>query len=229
MLHAVTLLLVLVAAAPLARFIPMAVLAAILFVVAWNMGEWHEISQLLKQTKTDISVWLVTFTLTVVADLTLAVEVGMILAALLYIRRVSSTTTVSMVTSDYIEAGRPHILQDKAIPSYVAIFRIHGPLLFGVTDKLAAITDHLERLPPIVIVRLRNMTALDATGIKALEEVADRVKSSGRTILFCGAREQPSNVMRQTGFDEYVGPGNVCPTILHALRRAEQIHKVAAA
>jgi len=153
----------------------------------------------------------------------------MILAALLYIRRVSATTTVSMVTSDYIEAGRAHSLQDKAIPSYVAIFRIHGPLLFGVTDKLAAITEHIERLPPIVIVRLRNMTALDATGIKALEEVTDRVTSSGRTILFCGAREQPSAVMRQTDFDEHVGPGNICPTILHALRRAEQLHKSAAA
>jgi SulP family sulfate permease len=229
MIHAATLLIVLLAAAPLASYIPMAILAAILFVVAWNMGEWQEIPQLLKQTKTDISVWLVTFALTVVADLTLAVEVGMILAALLYVRRVAATTTVSMVTSDYIEAGRAHSLQDKAIPSYVAIFRIHGPLLFGVTDKVAVITEHVERLPPIVIVRLRNMTAIDATGIKALEEVADRVHASGRTILFCGAREQPSAVMRQTDFHEHVGQGNICPTILHALRRAEQLHKMAAA
>ena len=133
MIHAITLLVVLLAAAPLASYIPMAVLAAILFVVAYNMGEWHEIPQLLKLTKTDISVWIVTFALTVFADLTVAVEVGMILAAFLYIRRVSATTTVSMVTSDYIESGRAHSLQDKNIPSYVAIFRIHGPLLFGVT------------------------------------------------------------------------------------------------
>jgi SulP family sulfate permease len=229
MIHAVTLLIVLVAAAPLASYIPMAILAAILFVVAWNMGEWHELPEVLKQTKTDIAVWLVTFALTVLADLTLAVEVGMILAALLYIRRVSSTTTVSMVTSDYIEAGRAHSLQDKAIPPYVAIFRIHGPLLFGVTDKVAAITDTIDHLPPFVIVRLRNMTAVDATGIKALEEVADRVHASGRTILFCGAREQPSAVMRQTDFHEHVGEGNICPTILDALRRAEELHKAAAA
>jgi SulP family sulfate permease len=228
MLHAVTLLIVLVAAAPLAKFIPMAVLAAILFVVSYNMGEWHEIPQLLKLTKTDISVWIVTFALTVFADLTVAVEVGMMLAALLYIRRVSSTTTVSMVTSDYIESGRAHSLQDKNIPPYVAIFRIHGPLLFGVTDKVAVITEQIERLPSIVIIRLRNMTAIDATGLKALEEVADRLHASGRTLLLCGAREQPSAVMSQAEFHQHVGERNICANILVALERAEELHRAAA-
>ena len=100
------------------------------------MGEWHEIPELLKLTPTDISVWLVTFALTVFADLTVAVEVGMILAALLFIRNVSKTTTVSHVTEEYVEEGRVHILQDKDIPDYVDVFRIHGPFLFGATDKL---------------------------------------------------------------------------------------------
>ena len=229
MIHALVLLLVLVAAAPLAKFIPMAVLAAILFTVAYNMGEWHEIPQLLKLSKTDISVWLVTFALTVFADLTLAVEVGMIMAALLYIRRVSSTTTVSMVTSDYIESGREHSLQDKRIPPYVAIFRIHGPLLFGVTDKLAAITDNLDRLPGIVIVRLRNVNAIDATGIKALEDIADRVRESGRTLLLCGAREQPAALMKAAAFHQHVGDRNICQNILKALERAEELHRSVAA
>ena len=228
-IHAITLLVVLVAAAPLAKFIPMAVLAAILFVVAYNMGEWHEIPQLLKMTKTDISVWLVTFTLTVFADLTVAVEVGMILAAFLYIRRVSATTTVSMVTSDYIESSRAHSLQDKNIPPYVAIFRIHGPLLFGVTDKVAVITDRIDQLPPIVIIRLRNMTAIDATGLKALEEVADRLHASGRTLLLCGAREQPAAVMSQAEFHEHLGERNICANILVALERAQELHRAAAA
>ena len=111
-------------------------LAAILLVVAWNMGEWREIPELLKLSRTDIAVWLVTFTLTVVADLTVAVEVGMILAALLFIRRIAETTTVTEVTDDDVEGGRAHVLQDKDIPEYVRIFRIHGPFLFGVTDKL---------------------------------------------------------------------------------------------
>src|SRR5690606_33078246 len=180
-------------------------------------------------TKTDISVWLVTFSLTVIADLTLAVEVGMILAALLYIRRVSSTTTVSMVTSDYIESGRAHSLQDKNIPPYVAIFRIHGPLLFGVTDKVAVITENIDRLPPIVIVRLRNMTALDATGIKALEEVADRVEASGRTVRVCGARAQPAAVMRHAQCHRRVGEGTGCANVLVALQRAEELRRAAAA
>src|SRR5215203_672369 len=229
MVHALVLLAILVAAAPLARYIPMPVLASILFVVAYNMGEWHEIPKLLRLTKTDIAVWLVTFVLTVFADLTLAVEVGMILAALLFIRRVAVTTTVSMVTPGYIESGRSHILQDKKIPDYVTIFRIHGPLLFGMTDKVTAITDQMDRLAPIVIVRLRNMTAIDATGIRALEELADELTASGRTLLLCGAREQPSAVMHAAHFPHHVGEMNVCPDIESALRRATEIHRHAAA
>jgi sulfate permease, SulP family len=129
MIHALTLLCVLLFAAPLAGYVPMAALAGILMVVAYNMGEWREIPQLLKMTKTDISVWLVTFALTVFADLTVAVEAGMILAALLFIARVSNTTTVAQVTDEYVEDGRMHILQDKDIPQYTTIFRIHGPFL----------------------------------------------------------------------------------------------------
>ena len=116
MIHALTLLGLLMFGARLAGHIPMAVLAAILFVVAANMGEWHEIPLLLRQTKTDVSVWLTTFALTVFADLTVAVEVGMMLAALLYIRRVSSTTTVDQVTAKYLEDGRVHILAGQADP-----------------------------------------------------------------------------------------------------------------
>jgi len=224
MIHAVTLLVVLVAAAPLASYIPMAILGAILLVVSYNMGEWHEIPRLLKLTKTDISVWLVTFFLTVFADLTLAVEVGMILAALLFIRRVAVTTTVSRVTADYVDAGRVHILQDKPIPPYVTVFRIHGPFLFGVTDKMAHITDHIDQLPPIVIVRLRNMTAIDATGLRTLEDLADQLRASGRTLVLCGAREQPSAVMEAAEFHRRIGEANICPNIQAALERAREIH-----
>jgi len=133
-----------------------------------------------------------------------------------------------MVTPDYIESGRAHSLQDKEIPPYVTIFRIHGPLLFGMTDKVAGITDDLERLAPIVIVRLRNMTAIDATGIRALEELANELAASGRTLVLCGAREQPSAVMRAASFPEHIGELNVCPDIESALRRAAEIHRHAA-
>jgi SulP family sulfate permease len=229
MLHAVTLVVVLLVAAPLAQYIPLAVLAAILFVVSYNMGEWHEIPKLLRLTKTDISVWLVTFALTVFADLTLAVEIGMILAALLFIRRVSLTTTVSMVTPEYVEAGRQHSLQDKRIPHFVAIFRIHGPFLFGMTDKIAVVTEQIDRLPPIVIVRLRNMTAIDATGIRSLEDLADELRRSGRTLLLCGAREQPDALMRAAEFHQHVGAENICEDIDAALRRAHELGGVKAA
>jgi sulfate permease, SulP family len=192
-------------------------------IVAYNMGEWREIPQLLKLTKTDISVWLVTFGLTVFADLTVAVEAGMILAALLFITRVSNTTTVSQVTDEYIEDGRMHILQDKDIPYYATIFRIHGPFLFGATDKVSAITERLHELPPVVIIRLRNMTAIDATGVYALEEIARELHASGRTLILCGAREQPAQLMQQAEFEGVVGRENICANVNEALQRAEAV------
>jgi SulP family sulfate permease len=221
MIHALTLLAILLFASKLVSFVPMAVLAGILMVVSYNMGEWSEIPALLKLTKTDISVWLVTFALTVFADLTVAVQVGMVLAALLFISRVASTTTVSQVTDDYVEDGRVHILQDKNIPEYATIFRIHGPFLFGSTDKIDVVTENIDKLTPVVILRLRNMTALDATGLFALEQVARTLKASGRVLILCGAREQPLKLIQQTEFEEIVGAENICDNVQEALQRAE--------
>jgi SulP family sulfate permease len=224
-IHALTLLCILLFAAPLVSYVPMAALAGILMVVAYNMGEWREIPQLLKLTKTDISIWLVTFALTVFADLTVAVEAGMILAALLFISRVASTTTVSQVTDDYVEDGRVHILQDKDIPYYATIFRIHGPFLFGATDKIAAVAENIHKLPPVVILRLRNMTALDATGLFAIEEVAKQLHASKRTLILCGAREQPAQLIHQAEFAEVIGEENICENVQDALRRAEEVYE----
>ena len=222
-IHALTLLAILLFAAPVVSFVPMAELAGILMVVAYNMGEWSEIPSLLKLTRTDVSVWLVTFALTVFADLTVAVQAGMILAALLFISRVAATTTVSQVTDDYIEDGRVHILQDKDIPYYATIFRIHGPFLFGATDKISVVTENLHKLPPVVVLRLRNMTALDATGLFALEEVAQTLKGSGRALILCGAREQPLQLIQQSEFAELIGPENICDNVQEAIQRAEEI------
>ena len=222
-IHSLTLVCILLFASHLVSYVPMAVLAGILMVVAYNMGEWREIPQLLKLTKTDISVWLVTFALTVFADLTVAVEAGMIIAALLFISRVAATTTVSQVTDDYVEDGRVHILQDKDIPYYATIFRIHGPFLFGATDKIDVVTEKIHKLPPVIILRLRNMTALDATGLFALEETAKRLQATGRTLLLCGAREQPAKLIHQAEFEEVIGAANICENVQHALRRAEEV------
>ena len=225
MIHALTLLAIVLFAAPLARFIPLSVLAAILFVVSYQMGEWREIPELLKLTHLEIGTWLVTFALTVFADLTVAVEAGMILAALVYIRKVTATTTVSQVTDEYLREGHVHILQHKEIPSYVTIFRIHGPFLFGATDKIDEVIERLPELPPIVVLRLRNMTAIDATGLQALENLADAVHASGRGLILCGAREQPARLMHQSEFEEHVGAGNISPSIAVALERAKVVYQ----
>jgi len=221
--HSLTLLAILLFAAPVVSFVPMAVLAGILMVVAYNMGEWMEIPSLLKLTKTDVSVWLVTFALTVFADLTVAVQAGMILAALLFISRVAATTTVSQVTDDYIEDGRVHILQDKDIPYYATIFRIHGPFLFGATDKISVVTENVHKLPPVVVLRLRNMTALDATGLFALEEVAQTLHASGRALILCGAREQPLELIQQSELPGLIGSENICDNVQEAIQRAEEV------
>jgi sulfate permease, SulP family len=225
MIHAVTLLAILLFAAPSAKFIPLCTLAAILMVVSYNMGEWTQIPELLRLSKLEIAVWLITFLLTVFADLTVAVEAGMMLAVLIYIRNVTSTTTVSEVTNEYLEDGRLHILQDKQIPPYVAIFRIHGPFLFGATDKINDIAAHIDEMPAIAVLRLRNMTALDATGLHSLQEFAKIVHATGRGLIFCGALPQPSKLMKRAEFEQYVGAENIRPNVAAALVRAEQMFK----
>jgi len=224
LIHGVTLLAIVLVAAPFAKFIPLATLAAVLFVVAYNIGEWREIPNILKLDAPERAVWLITFALTVAADLTVAVEVGMGLASLLYIYRVSQTTTIAVVTPDYVEDGRPHILQDKEVPPYVTILRIHGPFLFGTTDKLREETSDISGYAPVVIVRLRNMTALDATGLHEIEVLNDRLVKSGRTMLLCGARRQPAQLLRRGDFIEHIGKENILPHIQAALRHAERMH-----
>jgi SulP family sulfate permease len=223
MVHAITLLTILLIAAPLASYIPLATLAAVLFVVAYNMGEWHEIGAILQLDFAAISVWLITFALTVFADLTVAVGVGLTLAALLYIYRVSDTTSVSPVTDDYIRDGLPHVLQGRIIPPYVTLLRIHGPFLFGTTEKLVEATANIEAFQPVVILRLRNMTAIDATGIHAIESFAKRLRDSGRALILCGAMDQPSKLLQQSRFVEHLGRENIMPNVQAALDRANEV------
>jgi len=225
MIHSLTLLAIVLFAAPLVKNVPLAALAAILMIVAYNMGEWHEIPEILKLSAADIAVWLLTLTLTVVADLTFAVEVGMVLAALMFIRKVSRTTTVARVTKDYVEDSRKHILQGKDIPPYATVYRIHGPFLFGATDKFAEILRDVDSLPPIIVLRLRNMTAIDATGLGAIRDLADTLHASGRSLLLCGAREQPAQLMKQAEFERHVGAENICTSIADALERAASLYQ----
>ena len=222
-IHALTLAGILLAAAPLAQYVPLAVLAAILLVVAYNMGDWGEIPELLRLTRTDILVWLVTFALTVFADLTQAVGVGMVCAALLFIKRVADTTTVSVVTDDYQQDAHMN-LQNHTIPPYVRIVRIHGPFLFGATDKLRSVLHGAHALPPILILKMRNVTALDATGLRAIEELAEALHASGRHLLLCGARHQPAELIARADFHRHIGDANICVTVNDALNRARELH-----
>ena len=227
--HALALLAIVLFAAPMVGQVPMPVLAAILMVVAWNMGDWKELPSVFRMSLTDASIWLVTFALTVFADLTQAVEVGMALAALLFIRTVASTTSVAQITEDVERrgvSGSGPIERDRRernIPSYVAVFRITGPFLFGATDKLQGIADRLDSFPPVVILRLQYMTATDATGLRAIEDLADTVRRSGRVFLVSGAQSQPAALMKRALFHRHIGDRNMCDTYDDALTRAREL------
>jgi SulP family sulfate permease len=149
----------------------------------------------------------------------------MVLAAVLYISQVTETTSVEPVTEEYIKNGRPHVLQDKPIPAYVTILRIHGPFLFGATNKLEEATGDLTGFGPVVVLRLRNMTALDGTGAHALESFARRVRATGRSLVVCGCRRQPAKLVRHSELPHLLGPDNIVPHIDAALRRAREIHE----
>ena len=164
--------------------------------------------------------WLVTLALTVLADLTVAVEVGMVLAALLYVYRVSETSSVSIVTPEYIEEGQMHSLQLQDVPPYVSILRIHGPFLFGTTDKLALATRDLSQLQPIVIVRLRNMTAIDATGLLRPGVVGGPARAVGTA---------PVAVRRARPAGTHAAPGQFRPPHRRRQHHAERPARAASA
>jgi SulP family sulfate permease len=158
------------------------------------------------------------------ADLTIAVEAGLALAALLYIYRVTETTSVSVATPEYIAAGYVHSLQGKDVPDYVTILRIHGPFLFGTSDKLNEAAGKIDTFKQVVILRLRNMTAIDATGLHALEHFSEQLRRSGRTLLVCGARHQPAKFLARAEFVDEVGAENIVPHVEAALARARVVH-----
>ena len=223
MIHALTLLAILLVAAPLAKHIPLSILAAILLVVSYNMGEWREIPEILRLTKASIAVWAITFGLTVFADLTVAVEAGMTMAALLYIRKVTNTTSVDEVTPAYVDESFAHSLQVNEIPASVSVFTVQGPFLFGAADKLAVVGDRIESLGQVVILTLRNMTALDATGLHAFENLADQLIAKGKVLILCGLQAQPELLMRKAKFHEHIGDANICTSLRDSLDRAQQI------
>lgn len=222
-IHAATLLGIVLVAAKWAVHIPMSAMSAILIVVALRMGEWHELCRIHKMPASDALVLLTTFGLTVVFDLVIAVEVGMVLAAILYIKRVSETTEVSQVTEND-ELERPEqIAHGKPIPKGVLVYRIFGPFLFGAAEKMEDAISRTSELPKVLILRLHLVTAMDATGMNALESVVERIRAHGGVVIISGIHQQPLQMLRKAGFLEIVGRENLCATFDQSLKRAEQI------
>lgn len=223
MIHAVTLLLILLFFAPYAKYIPMSCLAAILFVVSFNMGDWREFKMIPKMTKSDAFVFILTFGLTVIFDLTIAVEVGMLLAAMFFIRRITESTHVKQLSSEDVNLEELETINIKDIPRGVMVFRVFGALMFGAADKLDGVLRGSATPPRIVILRMRTVMALDATALDTLERLNTKIRETGAILMLSGTHSQPLGIIKKSGLDKKIGEENICENINIALDRARKI------
>lgn len=223
MVHALVLALILVVLMPYAALIPMPAIAAILFMVAYNMCQWRPFVRLLKTApKSDILVLLVTFVLTVVFDLVVAIEVGMLLACLLFLKRMSEQSGIQGWKYEQPAREDPaDHLELTEVPRHVRVYEITGPMFFGVADRIADI--RTKDFTRCLILRMRGVPALDATALNALEDLAARCEKKGITLIFSHVNQQPMQVMRKAGFIRKIGQENFCPHIGDALRRAASL------
>ena len=223
MVHSITLVIVLVVLMPYAGMIPMPTIAAILFIVAYNMCQWRTFLQLVKTApKSDILVLVVTFVLTVVFDLVVAIEIGMIIACLLFIKRMSEETKAEswVYTDDDTVAVNENL---RMLPAAIRVYEVSGPLFFGASDAIEHII--VEESAKCLVLRMRAVPALDSTAMNALTALTKTCESNGVTIVFSHVNEQPMKAMKKAGFTELVGAENFCPNITAALERAEEIIK----
>lgn len=221
MIHSITLVIVLVVLMPYAGMIPMPTIAAILFIVAYNMCRWRTFVHLIKTApKSDIIVLFTTFVLTVVFDLVVAIEIGMVLACLLFIKRMSEETHVNSWT--YVDDDTPDVNKHlQKLPLQIRVYEITGPLFFGAADAIEQIV--VKDFTACLVLRMRSVPALDSTAMNALLNLVKVCKSKNITIVFSHVNEQPMKVMKKAGFTELVGEENFCPNINAALKRAEEV------
>lgn len=221
--HSITLVIVLVVLMPYAGMIPMPTIAAILFLVAYNMCQWRTFVHLVKTApKSDILVLFTTFILTVIFDLVVAIEIGMILACLLFIKRMSEETHADSWTyiddeDDTQESDR----EMKKLPREIRVYNISGPLFFGAADSIEQII--VKEFTTCLVLRMTGVPALDSTALHALQDLVTFCKSKNITVVFSHVNEQPMRAMKKAGFVELVGTENFCPNITAALRRAEEV------
>lgn len=223
LVHSLLLLLILVLAAPLIRHIPLATLSAVLVVAAYRMVSWKQFARLSKWPFSDSSVFLATFGLTVLTDLSLAVEVGVVLAALLMVKRISETSKITAVDESTETEGSQHSLVGKDVPPGVLIFRVFGAFFFGVVDKLDDELKRARQEPDVLILRVRKVLAMDATGLQALEDLRVKLHAKGKHLILSAPHTQPLLVLTQSGFIDRLGPENVCPDVKASLARARVI------
>lgn len=227
MVHAVVLLLVLVVLMPYAALIPMPTIAAILFMVAYNMCQWRPFLHLVKTApKSDIIVLVLTFVLTVVFDLVVAIEFGMLAALLLFLKRMSEETEVHSwkyadEDDEDNDSDDPDSISLRQVPLHVRVYEINGPLFFGAASRIGDIT--VKDYTKCLILRMRSVPALDATAMHSLEELYERCKKRGTTIIFSHVNEQPYATMQKAGFVDLVGKENFCDHIDAALERANEL------
>lgn len=217
-IHAFVLLGVVLIAAPLASYVPLATLSAIVMVVAINMGEWHEFKELQRYTYNYRIILLATFIVTVLFDLTIAVELGMVLACLFFIYRMSELTRVERRPLRE-EASEPQFLYPDG-SMRVAAWQLFGSLFFGAVNKLEALLDPAAGHPEVVILDMTQLIQLDTTGLEGLESLLDKLKKRGCTLLVCGLNAQPGSLLYRSGFVDHLGDDNVCPDLSSALQRA---------
>ena len=217
-LHALVLLTIVLVAAPLAAYVPLATLSAIVMVVAINMGEWHEFRELRRYTLNYRTILLATFFVTVVFDLTIAVELGMVLASLFFIYRMSELTRIERLPLDE-EASEPCFMYPDGTMR-VAAWQLYGSLFFGAVNKLEELLDPKAGHPEVVILEMSRLVQLDTTGLEGLENLRDKLAGRGCTLIVCGLNAQPGSLLQRSGFLGHVGDDNVAPDLDAALERA---------
>jgi SulP family sulfate permease len=223
MVHAVTLLLIVLVAAPLAVYIPLATLSAVLLITAINMGEWEGFRTLNKYPKSDSAVLVATFLLTVVFDLTVAVEVGLFIAILFFIRRITDLTHVSVSEeSPQVDDGEATLMR-KGVPPGVMVYRVFGALFFGAADKLEAILAKTHNEPDVLILKMHEVISMDASALHTLEHLYGKLRKHGKHLILCGPHTQPYFLMHQAGFFAKIGTENVTANLDDALKRAKEL------
>jgi SulP family sulfate permease len=219
--HALVLLLILVFAGKWAAMVPLASLAAILVVVAYHMSEWRSFAGLLRAPKSDIVVLILTFALTVFVDLTVAVQVGIVVASLLFMKRMSDITNIEGITSELRDSEDPGEIRPP-IPPGVEIYEVNGPFFFGAADKLKDVMMEIDRPPKVLILRMRNVPAIDATGMHALEQMARKCRHQGTTLILTEIRHQPLRAVVRAGMLEEFGRRNLAKDLDVAFARAAE-------